>query len=182
MNIFVAIQKEISGILMGWLCRVLDLMQGGALANRVRGRLLSLMTGCQFGRNVKVSTNVYIHSLNEPLSVGDESYINTGVHLDCTHPIHIGKRCLIGFKTSLITASHVIDTDFKGCRLNKGDFGSAITIEDDVWIGANTIILPGVTIGRGSVIAAGSIVSKSIPANVIAIGAPARAKREINHA
>jgi acetyltransferase-like isoleucine patch superfamily enzyme len=156
-------------------------MQGGGLANRTRGRLLALLTGCHFGHNVKISTNVYIHSLNQPLSVGDESYINTGVHLDCTHPIRIGKRCLIGFKTTFITASHSIDTDFKSCRLNLGDRGSAITIEDDVWIGADTLVLPGVTIGRGSVIAAGSLVSKDIPPNVIAMGRPAKVIKVINY-
>lgn len=55
-----------------------------------------------------------------------------------------------------------------------------ITIGDNVWLGANVIVLPGVTIGENSVIGAGSVVTKDIPANVVAFGSPCKVYREIN--
>ena len=60
-----------------------------------------------------------------------------------------------------------------------GSTSKPITLEDDVWIGANTVVCGGVTIGRGSVIGAGSVVTKDIPENVIAVGNPCRVIRKI---
>lgn len=73
-------------------------------------------------------------------------------------------------------AGHPIDAGVRGRLL---EFGSPITIEDDVWIGGNTVINPGVTIGRGTIIGSGSVVTKDIPPGVIAVGNPCGVLREI---
>ena len=65
-------------------------------------------------------------------------------------------------------------------RRKCAQFSLPVVIEDDVWIGANTVVLPGVTIGKGTVIGAGSVVTHDIPAGVVAFGAPCRVIREIS--
>lgn len=90
--------------------------------------------------------------------------------------VTIGDRVLFGPRVSLFAAGHPIDAGVRGRLL---EFGSPITIEDDVWIGGNTVINPGVTIGRGTIIGSGSVVTKDIPPGVIAVGNPCRVLREI---
>lgn len=90
--------------------------------------------------------------------------------------IKIGNRVLIGPGTGLFTAIHPTDPEIRATGIEKG---VDITIEDDVWIGGNATILPGVTIGKGSIIGAGSVVTKDIPKMTIAVGNPAKVIREI---
>jgi maltose O-acetyltransferase len=76
----------------------------------------------------------------------------------------------------LLAADHPLDAVG---RASGREFGSPITLEDDVWLGGGAIVCPGVTIGRASVIGAGSVVTKDIPAGVVAAGNPCRVLREI---
>lgn len=94
-----------------------------------------------------------------------------------TSEVRIGKNAFIGPNVCLSCASHAIDPQQRaeGITLSK-----PIVLEDDVWIGANSVICPGVTIGKGSVIGAGSVVNKSVPAGVVAAGSPCRVIREIS--
>lgn len=112
------------------------------------------------------------------LSVGDKSSIPKGSVFYCTKaPINIGKRVIFGPHPTIITGDHRIDVVGKfiidsNIKLPQND--APVIIEDDVWTGANITILKGVTIGRGSIIAAGAVVTKSCPPYSIIGGIPAK--------
>lgn len=107
---------------------------------------------------------------------GKESYANFNLTLVDDGPIYIGDYVMIGPNVTLATAGHPIRPSE---RKQKLQYNQAITIEDNVWIGSNVSVMPGVTIGENSVIGAGSVVTKDIPANVVAFGTPCRVIREI---
>jgi len=117
---------------------------------------------CDYGYNVKVGENFYCNY--------------DCVFLDCGH-ITIGDHVMFGPKVSLYTASHPIDA---AVRKYHHDLGIPITIGDNVWIGGNTVVCPGVTIGENTVIGAGSVVTHDIPANVVAAGNPCRVLHPIS--
>ncbi len=98
------------------------------------------------------------------------SFIGTHVHFDTLYPeqIHIGHHVHITAGVTILT--HSLDTTKNGINWKK----TSVTIEDDCFIGTNTIICNNVTIGRNSIVGAGSIVTKDIPANEIWAGNPAR--------
>lgn len=112
------------------------------------------------------------------LSIGDNTILSKGAVLYCTDAtITIGKKVLLAPNLTIITGDHRIDVMGKYMadvfeKLPENDL--PVIIEDDVWCGANVTILKGVTIGRGSVIAAGAVVTKSIPPYSIAGGVPAK--------
>ena len=88
----------------------------------------------------------------------------------------IGDNCQMAPNVAIYTAGHPIHP---GTRNTAYEYGKEVRIGDNVWIGGNTVICPGVTIGDCCVIGAGSVVVKDIPANVIAVGNPCRVLREI---
>ncbi|KXF82822.1 sugar O-acetyltransferase [Enterovibrio coralii] len=107
---------------------------------------------------------------------GDYVYANFNLTLvDDTH-IYIGDHVMIGPNVTIATAGHPVDPDL---RRKVAQFNVPVHIGANVWIGANSVVLPGVTIGENTVIGAGSIVTKDIPANVVAVGNPCRVLREI---
>lgn len=112
------------------------------------------------------------------LSIGDGSSIPKGSTFYCTEvPLTIGKKVILGPNPTIITGDHRTDIIGKFIidsheKLPEND--APVVIEDDVWTGANVTILKGVTIGRGSVIAAGAIVTKSCPPYSIIGGVPAK--------
>jgi acetyltransferase-like isoleucine patch superfamily enzyme len=109
------------------------------------------------------------------MSIGDHSYINHGC---CFYgsslkgvEIVIGNDVALGPHVKIFTATHDYSTpDLK-------DTAESVRVEDNAWVGGGTIILPGVTIGRGAVIGAGSVVTKDVPAFSVAVGNPARVVR-----
>lgn len=107
---------------------------------------------------------------------GNRVYANTNLTLVDDGHIFVGDAVMFGPNVTVATAAHPVDADlrYKGYQFNKD-----VHIEDNVWIGAGVIILPGVTIGKNSVIGAGSVVTKDIPANVVAVGNPCKVLREI---
>lgn len=121
------------------------------------------------------------------LSVGDGTSIPKGSTIYCTDaPLTIGRKVLFGPNPTIITGDHrfdlvgkyiadvtVADKSVDGAN----PFDQPVVIEDDVWCGANVTILKGVTIGRGSVVAAGAVVTKSFPPYSIIGGVPARLLR-----
>jgi len=104
---------------------------------------------------------------NASIVIGD----NTRIHGSCIHAwkrIEIGNNCLIAANCTIIDANgHSLSMDAPSKRITTVDEPEEITIGNDVWIGLNAIILKGVKIGEGSVVGAGEIVRKSIPANAI---------------
>ena len=113
------------------------------------------------------------------ITVGDTFYANYDcVFLDAA-PITIGNNVLVAPRVCFYTAGHPIAPSVRNTGL---EFAAPITVEDDVWIGGNVTVLPGVTIGTGTIVAAGSVVTKDLPAGVIAAGNPCRVLRPITDA
>ncbi|MFR7589984.1 MAG: sugar O-acetyltransferase [Longibaculum sp.] len=110
------------------------------------------------------------------IHLGENVFINTTCYfMDCAS-ITLGDYVFVGPSCGLYTASHPFDKERRNAGLENA---KPIVIESYVWLGANVTVLPGVTIGEGSVIAAGSVVSKDIPPYVIAGGVPCRVMKKI---
>lgn len=116
---------------------------------------------CDYGRNI---------------TLGKEIFINSNCYfMDCAN-ITIKDHVFMGPSCGLYTASHPLGVEYRNMGLEKA---TPIVIEENVWLGGNVVVLPGVTIGANSVIGAGSIVTKDIPSGVIALGNPCKVIREI---
>lgn len=123
------------------------------------------------------------------ISIGSGTFINFNCTLLDGNKITIGNGVAIGPNCQLLTANHPVEKDKRIVPWPQdpqfpqryGSVTAPIVLKDRCWIGAGVIILPGVTIGENTVIGAGSIVTKSIPDNVVAAGNPCRIIREINN-
>jgi acetyltransferase-like isoleucine patch superfamily enzyme len=105
------------------------------------------------------------------LFIGEGSFFNYQcVVLDCA-PVRLGKHVLCGPGCSFLTAIHPTEPE---ARLTNVERAAPITIGDNVWLGGNVTVLPGVTIGAHTVVGAGSVVTRDLPDRVIAVGNPAR--------
>ena len=119
---------------------------------------------CEFGKNITIE---------------DDVYINFGcVILDCA-PVTIGANSLLGPNIGIYAVNHAIDAEE---RIHGGCCSKPVHIGKNVWLGGDVKILAGVTIGDNSIIGTGSIVTKNIPSNVIAVGNPCKVIREITEA
>ena len=109
--------------------------------------------------------------------LGNNIYMNSNTTMVDDGHIYIGDYVQIGPNITIATANHPIDPELRkrGLQYNKD-----VHIGNNVWIGANTIIVPGVTIGDDTVIGAGSVVTKDIPSHVVAVGNPCRVLREVS--
>lgn len=106
------------------------------------------------------------------IAIGDRSFLGCGCEINTGTRVVIGNDCLIASNTTIVDTGHEIQ---KGTNINLQPVTSTeIIIGDDVWIGTQCIIIAGVTIGKGSIIGAGSLVNKSIPEYQIWGGSPAR--------
>ena len=111
------------------------------------------------------------------VSIGKGFYANFNLTLVDDTTITIGDNVLIAPNVIICSGTHPINPNL---RLKQAQYNLPVSIENNVWIGAGAIILPGVTIGENSIIGAGSVVTKSIPNNVVAVGNPCKVLREIN--
>ena len=110
------------------------------------------------------------------LHIGARTFVNFGlVALDVAH-IRIGDDTKIGPNVQLLTPIHPVDPV---PRRDKLEAAKPITIGDNVWLGGGVIVCPGVTIGDNTVVGAGAVVAKDLPANVVAVGNPARVIKEV---
>lgn len=125
------------------------------------------LVGVKFGRNSVFHLRQYVIEPRK-LVVGAFSHINRGCLLDARGGIEIGDSVSISFNASLITGSHKINT-----RNFEGIF-KPIIVEDYAWIGVNAVILQGVTIGKGAVVATGSVVTKDVLPFTVVGGVPAK--------
>lgn len=107
-------------------------------------------------------------------TVGDNFFLNVNCKLMDSGKITIGNNVFIAPNVCLITEEHSMDVEE---RLAGLEYTHPVNIEDNVWICAGVIVLPGVTIGANSVIGAGSVVTKDIPSNSLAVGNPCRVIR-----
>jgi acetyltransferase-like isoleucine patch superfamily enzyme len=136
-----------------------------------KGRLL-------IGNRVRLSSKIATLELatgpEGVLEIGDGTYINYGCSIAATQLVYIGPECNIG------TYVIIMDNDFHHLepeRRKEIPDSDPIILENNVWLGARVIVLPGVTIGCGSVIGAGGVVTQSIPPRSLAVGVPAKVIR-----
>lgn len=130
----------------------------------------------------KCGENLYVHPgtifyYPHNLYIGDNVYFNRNVFITARAKITIGNNVLIGPNTVMNSGNHLYSDPQTPICL-QGHVSKEIIIEDDVWIGANATILCGVKIGRGSVVAAGSVVNRDIPPYSVVAGVPARKVRD----
>lgn len=135
----------------------------------------------KIGSNVKIDTPFYC-DYGKNIFIGDNCIININcTFVDC-NKIEIGSNVLIASNVQIYTATHPVNVKERLVDEWKADSSKAffrtyalpVKIEDNVWVGGGVIILPGVTIGKNSVIGAGSVVTKDIPQNCVAAGNPCR--------
>ncbi|RKT31919.1 maltose O-acetyltransferase [Microbacterium sp. AG1240] len=143
---------------------------GDPAARGVLGDLLGTL-----GEGAHINPPLFV-DYGENIHVGARTFVNYNLTALDVAPIVIGEDCQIGPNVQLLTPTHPIDPQ---PRRDKLEAAQPITIGDNVWLGGGVIVCPGVSIGENSVIGAGSVVTRSIPANVVAVGNPARVIREI---
>ena len=125
--------------------------------------------GLVFGDNVTISRGVMIRpssyyggDLGSGMTMGDHSSIGPYGYIGCSGKITIGSNVMFGPKCSLFAENHVF-SDTESTIKSQGVKQKGIIIEDDCWIGSNVVILDGVTVGKGSVIGAGTLITKDVP-------------------
>ena len=129
----------------------------------------------QIGQNSIIEPPFYC-SYGQNIYIGDHVYLNVlCTILDCNE-VHIGHHVMIGPGVQIYTAAHSLQAE---TRIQGWEVAKPIEIEDNVWLGGGVILLPGVRIGRNAVVGAGAVVSRSVPANMVVAGNPARVIREI---
>ena len=147
------------------------------LSVRLTGRIRFKSNGyVEFGQGVMLIGDVvpieFVSHKSACISIGDHTFINYGSSISAHKLVKIGRHCLLGHHTL------ILDNNEHGVELREAVPPSApVIIEDHVWIGSRVIILPGVSIGHHAVVGAGSVVTKDIPANCLAVGNPARVVR-----
>lgn len=137
------------------------------LPRSVRWRMLRFL-GMDIKGWIAVSPNCWFGGTN--ITIGRDTTINYGVFFDAAERITIGERCDIGMESMICTSVH----EKGGPERRAGAVsGSPVTIGDGTWIGTRAVILPGVTIGPGCIIAAGSVVTKDCEPHSVYAGNPA---------
>lgn len=142
----------------------------------VKSCYLRIFWGATIGKRVIYYPGVWVFT-GSNLIVGDDVDFAKDVIITTGGGVIIGDRVLIGYRTQILSSNHRVPDD-RSNIFNAGHVHKPIKISDDVWIGSNCIILPGVTIGRGSVVAAGTVVAKDVPDYVYVAGYPARLLKE----
>jgi maltose O-acetyltransferase len=173
-DLYVADDPELEAAL-GRGTRLAD--EFNALAPRDRGAartiLAELLGG--LGNDTWVRAPLYV-DYGEHLTIGARTFVNFGLVALDVAPIAIGDDCQIGPNVQLLTAWHPTESEPRRAKL---EAASPIAIGDNVWLGGGAIVLPGVTIGDNAVIGAGAVVTKDVPADVVAVGNPARVVRQL---
>ncbi|MCT3131984.1 MULTISPECIES: sugar O-acetyltransferase [Lactococcus] len=131
----------------------------------------------EIGENCFIQPPFYANFGGKNVHFGTGIYANFNLTLVDDTDIFVGNHVMFGPNVTIDTATHPVSPDLRkrGAQYNK-----KVYIEENVWLGAGVIVLPGVRIGKNSVIGAGSLVTKDIPDNVVAFGTPCRVKRKIN--
>ena len=137
---------------------------------RIRVALLRRLAGA-CGRDINVLAGAEIGNPAN-LTIGDNSAVGLGCYLSCLAPVRIGDRVLMGPEVMVYTSNHVWNA-VERSYFRQGETFAPVVIGDDAWLGARSIILPGVTIGKGCTVAAGAVVTKSTADFTTVAGVPA---------
>lgn len=116
-------------------------------------------------------------SLPRLLSIGSDTVVTGPLHIDLGAEVRIGSRIFIGHDVALLTVDHHIGS--ADCRCGHRKL-APVKIEDGAWLAARVTILPGVTVGRGAVVAAGAVVTRDVPENALVGGVPAKILRMLD--
>jgi len=147
--------------------------------NRARTAVLRA-AGVRMGAGSLVLGPIRLTGIGDPcrfLEIGTDTIITGPLHADLAAPVRIGNGVRIGHDVSLLTINHAIGEKW----LRSGtSFFDAIEIGDGAWIASRVTILPGVSIGAGSVVAAGAVVTRDVPPNTLVAGVPARVVRTLD--
>jgi acetyltransferase-like isoleucine patch superfamily enzyme len=158
------------------------IIEDGAEVNCLARDSIKLGNRVTIGKYATIRpANLYGGAIGAGLVVGDHSNIGPYAYIGCSGPIQIGSNVMISPRVSIYAENHVIagvDIPMK----EQGVTQKGVVIEDDCWIAANSVILDGVRIGRGSVVAAGAVVSRDVPPYTVVAGVPAKViKNRINN-
>ena len=141
---------------------------------------LSSTSTINFHKSVRFDRWCYFTARGGEIHIGEDTFLNTQVILnaDLGGKIYISSNCIIGPRVILRTANHNFE-NVNMLKKSQGHTKRDIHIGENVWIGANVTVLPGVSIGKNSVIGAGAVVTKNIPENCLAVGVPAEIKKRL---
>jgi maltose O-acetyltransferase len=118
-------------------------------------------------------------NVTELLSIGDRTIISGPLHVDLGAPVRIGNGVNLGHDVWLLTIDHEIGSGERRCGPS---LAAPVTIEDGAWIGSRVTVLPGISVGRGAVVAAGAVVTRDVRPNTLVAGVPARFVRDLDSA
>jgi len=152
------------------LLSCIEVLPNGPVTNRLKRQIL-ILYGAIVGNNPTIYSGVWIRPIRG-LSLGDNVSIGKDVLITTVGEVKIGDNVLIGHGSKIISANHIIP-EGRGTIRFSGHICEPIVIEDDVWIAAQAVVLPGVRIGTGSVVAAGAVVTKNVDPFTIVGGVPA---------
>ena len=144
----------------------------------IRGKSF-MKIGSGFTTGVGCRLEAYPEKDNKVLVIGDNFQMNDYVHITAMESVKIGENVLFASKIYISDCSHGSyagdENDSSPLEIpkNRKMVSKPVTIEDNVWLGEFVSVLPGVTIGKGTIVGANSVVSKNLPPNVIAVGSPA---------
>lgn len=130
----------------------------------------------EIGENCYIEPPLHSNFGGRHVHLGKNVYGNFNLTLVDDADIYIGDNCMFGPNVTVATAGHPIEPELRSQGLQ---YNMPVHIGKNVWIGANAVVLPGITIGDDVVIGAGSVVTKDIPAGVVAIGNPCRVLRQV---
>lgn len=139
-----------------------------------RQRLLAELFG-SVGNDVAVRAPVYV-DFGSNISIGARTFVNYGLTALDVATIAIGEDVQMGPNVQLLTPTHPLDA---GLRRAKWEAARPIVVGDNVWLGGGVVVLPGVSIGADTVVGAGAVVVRDLPAGVVAVGNPARVVRKL---
>src|SRR6187431_2486687 len=145
---------------------------------RLRTELLR-RAGMKIGRSSHVQGPIRITGEGNPceaISIGTYTLISGSLHCDIGAPLTIGSRVRIGHDVSLLTVDHRVGPE--EMRSGERKFG-AIDIGDGAWLASRVVVLPGIRIGAGAIVAGGSVVTRDVPPNTLNVGVPARVVRDL---
>ncbi|MCJ1674764.1 MULTISPECIES: sugar O-acetyltransferase [unclassified Rathayibacter] len=155
--------------------RLADAYHRAALADEAAARpLLEELLG-SLGEDAFVKPPLFV-DYGENITIGPRTFVNYHLTALDVAAITIGADCQIGPNVQLLTPTHPVEP---GPRRDKLEAARPITIGDNVWLGGGVIVCPGVSIGDDSVVGAGAVVTRDIPAGVVAVGTPARVIRSV---
>ncbi|NGP28674.1 acyltransferase [Rhodococcus aetherivorans] len=155
---------------------VLNFLVASPIVPRPARWLLLRAIGMDIERSI-ISSGVWFGSRR--VSIGTGTFVNYGCRFNTSARIKIGRNCDIGMDVLFVTSTHDIGrTNRRAGR----PIAKSISIGNGVWIGARSVLLPGVVIGDGSIVAAGAVVTANVPANTVVAGVPARPMRNLDDA